>query len=96
MKNMWIVFSILVVNTAFALQTISLSPGSKTVLTVSNPTEVQCEGSASAAVCNPVPSSKNPNFYQIQRGARIEPGEYSSIESMRYEFDKLRKSGLCQ
>jgi hypothetical protein len=98
---MWLVFGILIVNTlfvlkAFGLQTISLAPGSKTVVNVGAPTEVSCQGSPTSLPCVPVAYSKNPEFYQLKIGSVVHPGVYSTLYDASYAIGKLRASGLCQ
>jgi hypothetical protein len=98
---MWLVFGILIVNTlfvlkAFGIQTISLSPGSKTVVSVSTPTEVSCPGSPTAQPCVPVAYSKNPEFYQLKIGTVVHPGVYITLFDASYAIGKLRANGLCQ
>ncbi len=98
---MWLIFGILALNTlfvikAFAVQTVVLSPGSKTVLTVSTATEVSCQGSLTSLPCSPVPFDKSPQMYQLKIGTVVHPGVYSTLYDASYAIGKLRGSGICR
>jgi hypothetical protein len=93
---MWVIFGILGVNTAFALQTLTLAPGATVMVEASIPTEVRCQGGASTAEpCTPVPERKNPSLYQIKVGQRVHPGVYYSLFEVSHAMKTFKESGIC-
>lgn len=99
MKNIWvIIFGILGGNAVFALQTLSLAPGSKAVIDAATITEVRCQGSATttAQPCTPVPATKDSNRYQLKIGERVHPGIYPTLYDVSYAMKTLKESGICQ
>jgi hypothetical protein len=97
-KNIWVISGILGVNTAFALQTLSLAPGSKAVIEAATTTEVRCQGAATSTAqpCTPVADAKDSNRYQLKIGERVHPGIYPNLYDVSYAMKTLKESGICQ